>query len=170
MNKIQLNEYLKIAKELIVKDGKLMPVAFLKVKGEESPVIAGLEIPEDQRTRQFMFFKLGAKVRLDRKEIDEITFLSEVWYSNPSKDKFDENKFIMPSQDPEKKEAIMILSADIKGKYNFSIQPFKKEGEKITFEKDEKVETDTADKFEDNLLKWFWRGYELNINKKDENL
>ena len=170
MNKTKLNEYLDIAKKLIAKDGNLTPVVFLDVAKSEKPIILGLPgISSEQIRRQFMFFKLGAEIKLAKKEVNGITFLSEAWYT-----KSEENKknLVRPSDNPNRKEAIVILSSNIKGKYNFLIQPFKMEGKEVVFEKEnKKTKTDKKDKagtIEDNILKWFWRGYEAAIKIEKE--
>ena len=162
MNKTKLNEYLDIAKKLIAKDGNLTPVVFLDVAKSEKPIILGLPgISSEQIRRQFMFFKLGAEIKLAKKEVNGITFLSE-----------NKKNLVRPSDNPNRKEAIVILSSNIKGKYNFLIQPFKMEGKEVVFEKEnKKTKTDKKDKagtIEDNILKWFWRGYEAAIKIEKE--
>jgi len=158
MNKIKLNERLIVAKDLLIKEGKLMPVAFLELTNKANAIIGIPDMPQDYTDRAYMFFKLGASSYLEGKKVREISLLTETWYSKPVGK--GEN-IITPSQDPNRREAIAIITVNAKGKCSFMMQPFKKEGEDIVFGIDKDIEEQGEGiEVKDNILKWFWRGYQ----------
>ncbi len=171
MKKDKLNKLLSIAQENLTKDGKLLPVAFLELEDNSEEIIGISDMPEEHINRAFMLFRLGARAFLDfKKKVNKISFLSEVWYSKQDAKKKGK-KIIQPRLDPNRKEAIMIIEADNKGKTDIAIKPFTKEKGKIVFINDPNIEKSKGEKkpeMKDNLLMWFWRGYKNGKKIKKE--
>ena len=118
--KIVTDDILETAKELLVKDGRLVPMAFI-VCGNNVDVEPLSFRDNDEKNRQLFLLRDDVK----KKNADAIFVLAESWYI--TSDSMDIR--VAPSEDPTRKECIMMTGESKNG--NFSImQMFDREGGK----------------------------------------
>jgi hypothetical protein len=114
------DDILETAKRLLVKDGGLVPMAFI-VCGNNVDIKPLSFRDNDEKHRQLSLLRDYVK----KKNVDAIVVLAESWYVTS-----DSSDIILePSKDPTRKECILMTGEDENG--NFSIvQIFDREGGK----------------------------------------
>lgn len=135
MNKQKLENEMKMAlekaKSLLLKDGRLVPVAFIHSK--DGIDIFGL-IFKDQKEKEAQMSFLKKIVR--EKNADAIFLIMESWYVTYERKDLDKN-LITPSKNPMRKECIFVFGECGEGNKGI-MQEFEREkenGEKIVFGK-----------------------------------
>lgn len=187
--KSRVKENLEFAKEFYEKkenDGEAlatMLVVDTSKGGKKAGVAAILGNKGAVEMRRDIAFDLGIKagIELSKKEIDSIDavyMISEAWVSTDYGE--GKGKFLAPSEDPNRKEAIVSGGLSSDGISAFRMFELKRSFDlengklKISFESLDGMETDGDKKkegieAESPLLKMFWTGVEL-MEKFDETL
>jgi len=94
-----------IAKALMLRDGYHMPIVF--VKGTNSDVAIGLRSfgeTNEERVQDLLQVGIKTAVECNVGELELIVLVNEAWMSS--------NPEVLPSQDPERKEMLMVQSLD----------------------------------------------------------
>ena len=136
MNKQELKDQMEYAlekaKTLIVRDGKLVPVALLHFDNQVD--VIGLSFKnEDEKNRQLSLLKTFVKM----KKSDSIIVVIETWYVLANR----KNISIKPSRHPMRKESILVYGECEEGSISI-MQIFDKINNKIIF--GEKIEFEEA--------------------------
>lgn len=163
-----LKDILRVAKLNIEKDGKLLPVAFIDTgRGMAAVGIASFE-DTDQKHKSMQYLgesaatgKIGEVVT----SVREVALVAESWVSTAKKDEGIPS--VMPSKDPNRKEAIVIMTMDKNANEECLAVFLTKEKDKIKFGKSicEKMPAPKRGEKDNNpiiyhgLLGYFWRGY-----------
>lgn len=183
--KLRVKENLKFAKDFYEKgdgeDGLAVMMVVDTVKdGKKSGVAAILANEGAVEKRRDIAFDLGVRAGIDLSKgiidsIDAFFMISEAWYSTAEKDTA-MDKMPMPSQDPNKKEAIVSTGMSKEGATAIGMFELKKSFDldnakiKVSFEPigdGPKVVGDGE--IESPLLQQFWNGVKL-MEKFDETL
>ena len=182
--KLRVKENLKFAKEFYEGSDSESTLATMLVvdtsKGDKKTGVAAILGNEGAvEKRRDIAFDLGVRagIELSKKEIDSIDavyMISEAWYSTDyGKGK---GKFLAPSEDPNRKEAIVSGGLSRDGANAFSMFELKRSFDmengkvKVSFEPlDEMKSGDKKGGMESPLLAHFWNGVEL-MEKFDKTL
>ena len=111
-NHISIEEIISNAKEIMLRDGNHVPM--LIVQGGKSLVAGQIpDLPETHKERVELMRSLGqAAAKIGRVDhLQQVFMVSEGWLSVASEDQPAERR---PSQDPNKKEVLIISSMQIK--------------------------------------------------------
>jgi hypothetical protein len=106
----------KTAKEHILEQGEHVPTLFVEFKGLTEMVIAPLLVygggPQTTLDKQKMFFTIGRSLGKEYLGIDVsiVAFVSEAWVSTVKKG--ESSKYNAPSQDPNRKEMLLVNVLD----------------------------------------------------------
>lgn len=127
--KVLMEDSLDRSKEIILKDGRLVPVAFLHY-GNNVDIIGLLFEDSTERNRQFSLLRKSAK----EKNAEAIFIIIESWYVTvDKKDMVDKKRLqVDPSKHPMRKECIFSYGECEEGGATM-VQIFDREGEKIVF-------------------------------------
>lgn len=127
-----MEQTLEKAKMLLLRDGKLMPVAFMHY--ENNIDVIGLSFRDnDEKNRQLSHLKKLAK----KNKADAIFVVTESWYVTTDK----KDLAIIPSKHPMRKECIFIYGECEEGSITI-MQIFDKKNEEFNF--GEKIEMGEA--------------------------
>ena len=113
-NRISLEEIVSNAKEIALRDGSHVPV--LVVEGSQNLVVGQIpDLPGTHSERvELMRFLGQAAAKSGRLgQLQQVFMVSEGWMSMASKDKLAET---IPSQDPDRKEVLIISGMQMKGR------------------------------------------------------
>jgi hypothetical protein len=135
---LTLDKALEDAKMLLLRDGKLMPVALMYHKNNADAL--GLSF-KDKKQKDEQLSLLKKLVRL--KNADAIFVIVESWYVTTDK----EDLTIEPSKDPMRKECIVVFGEYESGNLTV-MQIFGRKDEKIVFEKKLYMEESISGKFD----------------------
>ena len=121
-----LDEIKDIAQKVLMENGQHM--AQLNVYGSKSSaLLAFADFPSDFDIKMRMMLGAGAKVADGDKlgELEEVYFISEVWMGGMiEKDDFKKGNFVMPRDNPDRQEALMIVAQDLKNKGKPIMYPY----------------------------------------------
>ena len=122
------------------------------------------DLPSDHDQKVFLFRLAGAKLAnsTGTEQINELHFVSEAWFSIQK----NEQEFIQPSQDPDKKEAIIIVGKDYQNNTSnmSNLEMIRDTAGKLIELKD--TGNDEEQSFESPLLDAFKQGFEEARDKK----
>lgn len=151
---------------VLLQNGSHSPQMCLFGKKGNVFVLIG-DFPSDSRIKEMIMLGLGHKTGSDFKmqqqigELEETYFISEAWISIVKKEDLNNNTLkVMPSDDPNKVEIIIIAGKNIKtDKMTFNGRKLirNKEGKIIKLEE----MSYPTDKFESYLLDAFFKGYKI---------
>jgi hypothetical protein len=151
MKKEELKDYmeniLETAKEILVHNENLVPMAFMKYK-DNVDIIALSFGDNDEKNRQLSVLK----DRVKKKNADAVFVVTESWYVTSN------SGYIVtePSKDPSRKECVLLLGECENG--NFSImQLFDRKDKKIVFGEKIDIGESISSKFDfgiKNRKKW----------------
>lgn len=136
-------KYMKHAKEILVKNGSLTAGLFVSGrKGDDRTTMifmfASFE-PESKRPlMKAVAHKLKTENPLKEVKVDEVALVTEAWVSVATKNTANSTWLsnVIPSQDPQRKEAIIVMVQRKDGSSELMTQFFAHKGDKIVFEKD----------------------------------
>lgn len=142
------------AKMIMEKDGSHITLAILT--NEEGQYLVPLKFKDD-REKEIMLILLRREIK--EKKIDNYLIINEAWYSH--------NQMIRPSQDPDRKEMIVLVFFKRDMTFYSLSMPFTRDGKKIKWLEEVKeedrqniatiwdfyTEKDAFDEKFDNLLK-----------------
>lgn len=156
----QKEKILTWAKDYISEHGDMTPI--LHVFGDKGYAIGLCQFDSPEAKHRGMF-ELGQRVITDEKLSSdigtpkEIVFLSTAWYiSIPADDlKGVEIGMVAPSQDPDRKEALLLVMSTAKGKADCEMFKINRTEGSVSFEA---IWSDEKDRFESNLTDLFWEG------------
>lgn len=100
------------AKEILIQDGQHVPL--LIIEGSKKLVVSQIQdMPDthDERAALMRFFGQAAARTAKIGRLEQVFFVSEGWMSAASKDKPPEMR---PSQDPQRKEVLIISGLELK--------------------------------------------------------
>lgn len=132
LSKEHITQNLEVVKSIMENEGRLEPVVFIKLSNGNKIVTSLDTISKTSDSDLKMFYlKLLKKAIVNKHnaEIEEAVMLLETWFVTAK-----DNNYLssMPSQHPERKEAIVICGRNKdKSKISFVLQPFEKRGKKI---------------------------------------
>src|SRR6185295_2456456 len=149
----RLEESFAYAEEILVKNGKLIPmfeIEFIDEKDKKNIIMVGLAL-DDNNIKRNKFIKglglmFGAYKRMGKiKEVVCVVMTSEAWISYVTKEeyKLKHGKVGRPSEDPDRKEMLIVsgltsdgicllkakemITIEVKGKRHFSLNEFPEE-------------------------------------------
>jgi hypothetical protein len=103
-----LEEVTRIAQETLLRDGKHVPTII--ADGSKQPVVTQvLDLADTHDGRMQQMFSVGFLLAESRQvgKLHQVFFITEAWMSTPHEGKLPEQP---PSQDPQRKEVMMIAS------------------------------------------------------------
>lgn len=113
-NPITLEEIISNAKEIMVRDGKHVPVLIMEA---DNKVVAGqiTDMPPTHGERvELMRFLGQAAAKSGRVNyLQQVFMVTEGWMSEPKEDK---GRFIPPSEDPTRKEVLIVSAIHIRAR------------------------------------------------------
>lgn len=138
-------------------DGEVVPILFVFTKGE----VLLCPFPDMDKKREFLFFVGKTMMRDEKiKHIDGIAMVSEAWVSQIDKDdpRSKNLEDIIPREDPNKKEAVIITALTDTHEtllivYKMKDKEDKKKRKLVSMFKKK------PDQLELSLLDEFWRGF-----------
>lgn len=155
--KALMEDSLDHAKEILLKEGRLVPVAFLHY-GNNVDIIGLLFEDSTERNMQFSLLRKSAK----EKNAEAIFTIIESWYVTVDKKDMADKKHLQVerSKHPMRKECIFIYGECEEGGTTM-VQIFDREGEKIVFGEKVDLKETVSLKFDFGIK---------NKNKQDKNL
>src|SRR3972149_6258886 len=118
-----MEETLKTAKSLLIKDSKLIPVAF--VRSEDNVDVIGLSFKDNEENMQLFLLKKLVKM----KNANAIFIVTESWYVTSDK----KDLKIEPSKHPMRKECIFIYGECEEGNITLMQVFNRKDNDEIVF-------------------------------------
>lgn len=142
----EVNLFKEKAKKLLLRDGQVNPVVFGFLPTGQLLIVEMSFKSYEEKQAEF------ARLRefLKEKEVTACVMVSEVWYLSKNKEE-KEGKTILPSQHPEREEAILIIGKIPGRSYSIAV-PFTRDGGEIKFREEIVGDSDEDFLFEDNLL------------------
>lgn len=112
---MELDKIIQHAKDHILKHGNHLSEILVELEGEEVYILAVPDIVNEETTyeKQKNFFTTGIMIgeKHRNKDICQVIFIVEAWMSQASED--GSRKYDQPSQDPNRKECLIINTLDI---------------------------------------------------------
>ncbi len=114
---MDITDIFETAKEQILKSGDHTPMIFAEEENRQLTLFAlAVDFGDHITTheKEAMFFSTGrkfAKEKTPLPTLKQLCFVSEAWISYVNK--MEERKYRFPSDDPDREEALMVLSLDV---------------------------------------------------------
>ena len=164
-DRYDLDEITNIAKENILKFGGHVPTII--VKGSDGSSIAQFEsLAETHEEKARMMFAAGADIARNNRigELWQVFFVSEAWVSMAGEDGTIDKP---PSQDPNRKEVLIITTVELIEQPRTDLALFEmirnNEGELVELKEFAMVENAEGLRVESPLLKAFVAGYRMGV-------
>lgn len=160
MEAVQKEQTLTWAKNHIAEHGDMSPM--LHVFGDKGDVVVLCQFDSPESKCKGMF-ELGQRVITDKglsSDVGtpkEIAFLGTAWYISIPADNLKDVEIgmVAPSQDPDRKEALMLVMSDGKGKADCEMFKINRDGKVVSFEA---IGAGEEGRFESNITDLFWEG------------
>lgn len=121
---MEVKDIIQMVKDDILKDGAYSPMLFVEIKATpDEPgglILCAVDLPHSADERSAMFFGAGRQIGQEHpgQSIERVTFACEMWVSErvvtPGKPQ-KQSKRVPPSKDPQRKEIVMVLTAQKTG-------------------------------------------------------
>ena len=157
------------AEKATLTGGGHAPMLFAFTSKSEMAGVLFEKLPQDSEQKRMMMAQAGHKVGEETRDLAEVYFVSEAWYSKPKKGQ----KIQQPSKDPNCMEALIINCCDLGAADPHSMLMYEmirdKNGDLAQLKSVNEFEKEGG-KFESPLMDSFLTGYKLGagfLNKAD---
>lgn len=146
-----IEDLLKNAQSEKEATGQILPKLIIKA-GKKNLVLGLADLPQGLEKR-VLLSALGVKIRKELGEINQAFFISEAWFTKYKKKEEIKNAF-PPSKNPNRQEAVIVVSRNQAGEASCAFLPFKDNSGSYRFEKPtfSTHNKDADEKTQDNLL------------------
>ena len=116
---MELEEVMQTAKKLMLKYGSHPPT--LIVETDEKLAMNVLDFfPDTTLEKKQLLFQIGHDLAMEQdieaKDVTQLTWIAEAWFSQVKKEDYNPQKHGRPSQDPNRREGLLVMTLIIKDK------------------------------------------------------
>ena len=159
---INIEQALNLAKTNILsnKEHVLVPVLIITKKDEQSTVVGMPDFPDTPDAKEALMFYIGQKIGRD---VIQCMHISDAWFASITEEEIKNIGSVATM--PDRKEAIVIYSADLDGKREMVMLPYHHDGDDLVFEEIQKTDNSNGD-LRSHLLDAFFDGA-VALNEED---
>ena len=122
---------------LLKSDGFLTPVCFFIDEESNNSFVNQLSFADDETKAQSI---RSTHIKAHKVGSDVLVYVTEAWMSTHKREEYEEGGFVRPSEDPERREAIVVTIAAKSGERMVISYPFTREEGQIIIDETKKEE------------------------------